>query len=305
MIPFKDITLADKDTITSFTMKSDRRNCDLSFSNLCSWRFLYDTQFAVVDNFLVFKFWAGEQLAYMMPVGTGDLKAVLWELIEDARKENQHFCMLGVCSNMRADLEAILPEQFTFTEDRDYADYIYLRSDLSTLKGKKFQAKRNHINRFRNTYPDYEYTPITPDRIQECLDLEAEWCKVNNCDQQEGTGNERRALIYALHNFEALGLTGGILQVNGKIVAFTFGMPINHETFGVHVEKADTSIEGAYAMINYEFANRIPEQYIYINREEDLGIEGLRKAKLSYQPATILEKYMACLKEHPMNMVKW
>ena len=305
MIPFKDITLADKDTITSFTMKSDRRNCDLSFSNLCSWRFLYDTQFAVVDNFLVFKFWAGEQLAYMMPVGTGDLKAVLWELIEDARKENQHFCMLGVCSNMRADLEAILPEQFTFTEDRDYADYIYLRSDLSTLKGKKFQAKRNHINRFRNTYPDYEYTPITPDRIQECLDLEAEWCKVNNCDQQEGTGNERRALIYALHNFETLGLTGGILHVNGKIVAFTFGMPINHETFGVHVEKADTSIEGAYAMINYEFANRIPEQYIYINREEDLGIEGLRKAKLSYQPATILEKYMACLKEQPMNMVKW
>ena len=257
MIPFKDVTLADRDTITSFTMKSDRRNCDLSFSNLCSWRFLYDTQFAVVDNFLVFKFWAGDQLAYMMPVGTGDLKAILGELIEDARKENQHFCMLGVCSNMRADLEAILPEQFTFTEDRDYADYIYLRSDLSTLKGKKFQAKRNHINRFRNTYPDYEYTPITTDRIQECLDLEAEWCKVN------------------------------------------------HETFGVHVEKADTSIEGAYAMINYEFANRIPEQYIYINREEDLGLEGLRKAKLSYQPVTILEKYMACLKEHPMNMVKW
>lgn len=305
MIPFKDITLADKDTITSFTMKSERRNCDLSFSNLCSWRFLYDTQFAVVDNFLVFKFWAGDQLAYMMPVGTGDLKAVLRELIEDASEEKQHFCMLGVCSNMCSDLETILPDRFTFTEDRDYADYVYLRSDLATLKGKKFQPKRNHINRFRNTYPDYEYTPITPDRIQECLDLEAEWCKVNNCDQQEGTGNERRALIYALHNFEALGLTGGILHANGKIVAFTFGMPINHETFGVHVEKADTSVDGAYAMINYEFANRIPEQYIYINREEDLGIEGLRKAKLSYQPAIILEKYMACLKDHPMDMVKW
>ena len=315
MISFKDITLADKDTITSFTMKSDRRNCDLSFSNLCSWRFLYDTKFAVVDNFLVFKFWAGEQLAYMMPIGTGDLKAILRKLIEDADKEKQSFCMLGVCSNMRVDLETTLPSQFVFTEDRDYADYIYLKSlciyyrtyysYLSTLKGKKFQSKRNHINRFRNTYPDYEYTPITPDRIQECLDLEAEWCKVNNCDQQEGTGNERRALIYALHNFEALGLTGGILHVNSKIVAFTFGMPINHETFGVHVEKADTNIEGAYAMINYEFANRIPEQYIYINREEDLGIEGLRKAKLSYQPVTILEKYMACLQDHPMNMVKW
>lgn len=305
MIPFKDITLADKDTITSFTLKSDRRNCDLSFSNLCSWRFLYDTQFAVVNNFLVFKFWAGEQLAYMMPVGSGDLKAMLHELIEDAARERQPFCMLGVCSSMCAVLEEIMPGQFIFTEDRDYADYIYLRTDLATLKGKKFQPKRNHINRFRNTYPDYEYAPITPDSIRECLDLEAEWCKVNNCDQQEGTGNERRALIYALHHFEALGLTGGLLRANGKIVAFTFGMPINHETFGVHVEKADTTVDGAYAMINYEFANHIPEQFIYINREEDLGIEGLRKAKLSYQPVTILEKYMACLKNEPMDMVKW
>ena len=305
MISFKDITLADKDTITSFTMKSDRRNCDLSFSNLCSWRFLYDTKFAVVDNFLVFKFWAGEQLAYMMPIGTGDLKAILRKLIEDADKEKQSFCMLGVCSNMRVDLETTLPSQFVFTEDRDYADYIYLKSDLSTLKGKKFQSKRNHINRFRNTYPDYEYTPITPDRIQECLDLEAEWCKANNCDQHEGTGNERRALVYALHNFEELGLTGGILHVDGKIAAFTFGMPINQDTFGVHVEKADTSIDGAYAMINYEFANHIPEQYVYLNREEDLGIEGLRKAKLSYQPAIILEKYVACLKDEPVEAIKW
>ncbi|ERI84720.1 hypothetical protein HMPREF1981_02196 [Bacteroides pyogenes F0041] len=305
MIPFKDITLADKETIMAFTIKSRRRNCDLSFSNLCSWRFLYNTQFAVVDDFLVFKFWAENQLAYMMPVGNGDQKSILRKLIEDAEKEGQPFCMLGVCSDMRTELETELPDRFTFTEDRDYADYIYLRNDLSTLKGKKFQSKRNHINRFRNTYPDYEYTPITPDRIQECLELEAEWCKANDCDQHEGTGNERRALIYALHNFEAIGLTGGILHVNGQIVAFTFGMPINHETFGVHVEKADTRIDGAYAMINYEFANRIPEQYVYINREEDLGIEGLRKAKLSYQPVTILEKHMACLKDHPINQIRW
>lgn len=110
MIAFKDITLADKNTITAFTMNSNRRNCDLSFSNLCSWRFLYDTQFAVVNNFLVFKFWVEGQLAYMMPVGTGDLKAVLRKLIEDAQKEKQQYCMLGVCSCMRADLEEILPD---------------------------------------------------------------------------------------------------------------------------------------------------------------------------------------------------
>ena len=305
MIAFRDITIQDKDTITAYTMNSCRRNCDLSFSNLCSWRFLYHTKFAIINNFLVFKFWAGDELAYMMPVGEGNLEETLNELIEDARREGEPFCMLGVCSCMREDLEAIMPGQFGFTVDRDYADYIYLRSDLATLKGKKFQSKRNHINKFRNTYPDYKYSPITKDRIQECLELEAKWCKANDCDQQEGTGNERRALIYALNHFEELGLTGGILHVNGQIVAFTFGMPINKETFGVHVEKADTSIDGAYAMINYEFANHIPEQYIYINREEDLGIEGLRKAKLSYHPETILEKDMACLKEQPVEMIKW
>lgn len=305
MITFKDITLQDKETLTTYTLNSCRRNCDLSFSNLCSWRFLYDTQFAIVDGFLVFKFWAGGELAYMMPVGAGNLSPVLKELVEDAHREAHPFCMLGVCSCMREELEAILPGQFAFTTDRDYADYIYLRSDLSTLKGKKFQSKRNHINKFRNTYPNHQYTPITPNRIQECLDLEAEWCKVNHCDQQEGTGNERRALIYALHHFEELGLTGGILHVDGKIVAFTFGMPINQDTFGVHVEKADTSIDGAYAVINYEFANHIPEQYTYINREEDLGLEGLRKAKLSYQPEIILEKYMVCLQEQPIEMIRW
>ena len=306
MIPFKEITLADKETITAITMKSNRRNCDLSFSNLCSWKFLYDTKFAVIDGFLVFKFWAGDQLAYMTPVGTGNMKEVLYMLIDDAKQEKEEFCLLGVCSNMREELEANLSDQFIFNEERDYADYIYLRSDLATLKGKKFQAKRNHINRFRNTYPDYEYSPITPDRIQECLELEAKWFKENNDDDNlEGIGNERRALIYALNNFEAIGLTGGILHVNGKIVAFTFGMPINHDTFGVHVEKADTNIDGAYTMINYEFSNHIPEQFMYVNREEDLGIEGLRKAKLSYQPTIILDKYMAYLKTHPVDMLEW
>ena len=206
-----------------------------------------------------------------MPVGSGDLKKVLEDMIEDANLEGERFCMLGVCAGMRADLEAIMPDKFHFEADRDYADYLYLRTDLATLAGKKFQAKRNHLNKFRRTYTNYEYVPLTSDRIQECLDLEAEWCKVNNCDQHEGTGNERRALIYALHNFDALGLTGGILHVDGKIVAFTFGMPINQDTFGVHVEKADTTIDGAYTMINYEFANHIPEQYTYIEPGRRFG----------------------------------
>lgn len=293
MIEFKDLTVEDKDTITSFTMNSCRRNCDLSFSNLCSWRFMYNTKFAVIDNFLVFKFWLHGRVSYMMPVGQGDPeKELIEKLIEDSQLEGEPLRLMGVCQGMKKRLNDILPGKFEFTTNRDYSDYIYLRSDLATLTGKKFQSKRNHINRFKKEYT-YKYVPITPDRVQECLYLEAEWCKANDCDKQDGTGNERQAIVFALEHFEELGLSGGILYANDKIVAFTFGMPINKETFGVHVEKADTTVDGAYAMINFEFANHIPETFTYINREEDLGIEGLRKAKLSYQPETILEKFVA------------
>lgn len=296
MIKFKDITLEDKEAITSITMNSERKNCDLSFSNLCSWRFMYDTKFAIVDGFLLFKFHMNNELAYMMPVGEGDLKKILEAIIDDATSEGKYFLMYGVCNNMKDEIEKLMPGKFDFSSNRDYVDYIYLRTDLAELKGKKFQPKRNHANKFYKTYTDYEYVPITADRISECLRLEEEWCKANDCGQQNGLGNERKSLTYALNHFDELGLTGGILYVNGKIAAFTFGMPINHETFGVHVEKADTEIEGAYNVINQEFAKHIPEQFVYLNREEDLGIEGLRKAKLTYQPAILLEKNIARLK---------
>lgn len=296
MLKFKDVTLEDKETIQSFTLNSWRQNCDLSFSNLCSWRFMYDTQFAIIDNFLVFRFYANGELAYMMPVGKGNQTEVLKAMIADAQELGKPFQMMGVCVGTKDEIERIMPGQFEFTSDRDYADYIYLRSDLATLKGKKYQPKRNHINKFMRTYPDHEYKPITPELIPECLILEAEWCKANNCHEQEALVAERKSLTYALNHFEELGLTGGILHVNGKIVAFTFGMPINNQTFDVCIEKANAEVDGAYTMINYKFANHIPEQYIYINREEDLGIEGLRKAKLSYHPITLLEKCMATLK---------
>ncbi|MCD7900922.1 MAG: phosphatidylglycerol lysyltransferase domain-containing protein [Bacteroides sp.] len=292
MITFKDITLEDRERITQYTLNSTRRNCDLSFSNLCSWRFLYNTQFAEFEGFLLLKFWSNNRLSYMLPVGKGDLKKAIEALIDDAEQENDHLRMLGVCPDMREDIEAVMPGHFSYRANRDYADYLYLRTDLATLTGKKYQSKRNHINKFRKTY-QYEYLTITPELIPECIRLEAEWCRQNNCNEEDGTSYEGRAISYALKNFEALGLTGGILHVDGKIVAFTYGMPINQDTFVVHVEKADINIEGAYTMINYEFVNRIPEQFTYINREEDLGIEGLRKAKLSYKPVRLLEKSMA------------
>lgn len=162
MIDFKDITPKDKELITSFTQHSLRRNCDLSFSNLCSWRFLYNTQFAVLNGYLLLKFWAEGELVYMMPIGQGNLGQVLEAMIQDAHEEKAPFCLLGICTDMCEELEALMPGRFLFTADRDYADYLYLRTDLATLAGKKFQPKRNHVNKFKRMYPNYEYTPITP-----------------------------------------------------------------------------------------------------------------------------------------------
>ena len=293
MINFKEITLSDKDEIERFTLGGEGRNCDLSFTNLCSWSFLYRTRYAVTDGFLVLRFYVEDRPAYMMPIGEGDICDVLERLADDARAMSEPFRLLGVSAEAKALLEREMPGRFAFTEDRDFFDYIYLRSDLATLKGKKFQAKRNHINRFKANYPDYEYRTLTPDLVPECLKLEEQWCRANGCCEQLALSAERCSMHYALNHLEALGIMGGVLHVGGRIVAFTYGAPINHDTWDVCVEKADTEVEGSYAMINNEYAAHIDERYLYINREEDLGLEGLRKAKLSYQPHCLLEKYIA------------
>ena len=189
------------------------------------------------------------------------------------------------------------PGSFDYRLDRDYFDYIYSRQELAELKGKNFQPKRNHVNKFKRTY-NYKYTPLTVDLIPHCLELEEKWCEEHDCEEEESLINERKALNIALRNFDALGLVGGALWVDDEIVGFTYGAPVNHDTFAVHIEKADSHIDGSYNILNQEFARHIPEQYVYLNREEDLGIPGLRKAKLSYRPVILLEKGYAELIEN-------
>ena len=291
-IQFKPITLEDRDIIKSFTIPGDYRNCDFSFSNMCSWSFLYKSEYAVVDDSLLIRFWIedGTRIAYMCPIGTGDLKQAVELLEEDSLANGHPLLMLGITQAAKEKLNAAFPDALVYIPNRDYSDYIYMREDLATLKGKKYQSKRNHINNFKKQYP-YEYLPITPELVPHCLRLEHKWFKANDPESEgDDLTYERRSLTFALQNFEALGLTGGAIRVGTEIVAFTFGSPINHNTFGVHVEKADVNFQGAFTIINQEFASRIPEQYMYVNREEDLGLPGLRQAKLSYNPVILLEK---------------
>lgn len=294
MIPFKPITIHDREIITSFTYNSNLRNCDFSFANMCSWRFLYDSEFAVVEDKLLIRFFIEDHRpAYMVPLGTGDMKHSIELLEADASSLGHTLCILGVTPDTKEKIEKLFPEEFKFIAERDYFDYIYLRDNLVGLVGKKYQSKRNHINRFRQEYDNYRYTPITRDMVPKCLELETKWCVENDCRENEDLMNERRSLTFSLQHMDELGIIGGAIWIGNEIVAFSFGAPITNDTFGVHVEKADTEVDGAYAVINQEFASHIPEEYIYVNREEDLGISGLRKAKLSYHPAILLEKYAA------------
>lgn len=292
MISFRPITLDDRDLITSYTLKSNYRNCDFAFSNMCSWRFLYDSEYTIADGFLLIRFWIEEKsrLAYMFPIGTGDLQKAICLLEQDSLAHGHPLLFLGVTPEAKTMADQAFPDSFSYFQERDYFDYIYLREDLSLLKGKKFQSKRNHINNFKKSY-NYTYMPLTAEIVPQCLELERQWYKAHNTEEDgDQLSNERRSMTFALNNYIKLGLTGGALCVDGKIIAFTYGSPINEDTFGVHVEKADTSYDGSYAMINQEFSSRVPEQFTYINREEDLGLPGLRKAKLSYNPVILLEK---------------
>lgn len=318
MIKFKDITTADKAVIQHFTLWGERQNCDLSFANLISWKFLYNTQYAVVDDYLVFRFYSGRHLAYMMPlpkpVPTDDGRgfrvkpcdecsvSVIRAIRDDSIAMGHPFLMLGVCNYMRDLIEKHFPGVFEIKADRDRADYIYTRDKLAGLSGKKLQSKRNHVNKFKSLYPDYEYHELTPELIPQCIELEKLWritSKGGGADNGEELSEELRAMTRAFNRWDELGLRGGTIWVGGRLVAFTFGCPVNQTTFDVCVEKADISYEGAFSVINQEFARHLPEQYFYVNREEDMGDEGLRRAKMSYRPDILLEKNVI-MEKHPL-----
>lgn len=296
-IPFRLLQLDDKHLVQRYTFQTTCRNCDLNFMNLCSWQFRYHTEVAEWNGWLVFRFYADGHLAYMLPLGSGRLDEVLQAMRADAQQMGHPFLMLGVCECFLGDLDRALPGYFNFVNHRAYSDYVYDRESLATLAGKKLQPKRNHVNRFFRTYPSAEYRDLTSDLIPACMALEQRWM-----EQKEGYADnpvyaeERRSMAFVFKHWNELDGRGGALFVDGNMVAFTYGAPINHDTFDVCVEKADVNYEGAFAAINREFVRRLPGQFTLVNREEDLGVEGLRKAKESYQPAFLLHKHAAMAK---------
>ena len=173
-------------------------------------------------------------------------------------------------------------------EDRAF-DYVYRATDLIKLEGRKYHSKRNHIHQFQRKYL-WEYQRITPPVLEECLAIDSQWFKIKDALRSE-CANEEKAMALVMNNYQALGVSGGVIRVNGNIEAIAVGERLNTDMAVIHIEKANTEYDGIYTAINQQFAMDFGSGFQFINREEDLGLEGLRKAKSSYHPVRMIKKY--------------
>ncbi len=298
MLKFKPLELSDRETYQKYTMTGAFRNCEYCFVDSFMWRGKYGFELCEESGFLFIRLRRYGKATYFMPVGSGDLGAAVSLIIDDARQNGWVFSLVCVIEEGKTQLEQAMPGRFEFVSDRDDADYLYEASDLINLTGKKYHAKRNFINRFTAAHENqYTFEPVTAENLDEVREFQKEWCRQNDCASNCSLMDEQKAITVVLDNFESLGSKGGILRLDGRIIAFTMGAPITVDTFDIQIEKANHEIAGAYPMINWEFAKYACTGYRYINREEDMGLEGLRKSKLSYYPAVVLEKYTAVLKD--------
>jgi hypothetical protein len=292
MIDFKTIELRDKKTIDSCLANNIYQSCDFCFANLYAWNCKFQTVFATVNETLFLRFRESNgQLYYMMPIGKMPLTKAMELIIQDAHQNYIPFQMKGVSVVMWENIQREMPGMFHYIHDRNNDEYIYLSEKLIGLSGKKLQSKRNHINRFKADNPDWSFFPITEQKeIEECLAMLDQWEDLNLEKANKTLRYDYLATQTMLEHFSELQLSGGAIRTNGKIVAFTLGEPVNEDTFVVHVEKAYSDVNGAYTIINQQFIEHCASDYKYINREEDMGLENLRKAKLSYYPDLLLEE---------------
>lgn len=282
--------LADRDLINGYLKYADSRSCELTFGNIYLWSRFYETGFAIVEDTIVFGEVDGVY-SYSFPVGPGDLKRAVDALMDHCRENNAVFQLHNVTGEEFEKLEEIYPGRFEIAYEREYADYVYETEKLAKLSGKKYHSKKNHVNKFMSLYPDWSYEPITKENVEECFQMALRWRKENGCEEDEEKNAEMCVSLNSLRLFEELGFVGGVLRVNGKIVAYTVGEPSTKaDTMIVHIEKALSEVQGAYTVINQQFALHQGQGYTYLNREDDVGDEGLRKAKLSYKPVFLIEK---------------
>ncbi len=296
MVQFKKISIEDRDTLAKHLSQTEHLACDYSAASLILWSSIFKTQMAVSGDRLFLKYCRDGVNYFTFPMGSGDLKEAFSWLYAYCKAQNIEMRMNNVEPNMFAEIEKIFPGRYDICYQRNYSDYIYKVEDLKNLSGKKYHGKKNHINNFIKNNPDWSYEKISDDNIDECVEMVRQWCLQNGCVGDPSKAEEVCVLIKGLRNMKELSLIGGAIRAGGRLVAVTMGERVSDEMFVVHFEKAFSDIQGAYPIINQQFIINELSGYTYVNREEDMGIEGLRKAKLSYRPVMMAEKGRIILK---------
>lgn len=294
MQQFKRPELSDKQWVDTILNTKTNQSCELCFGNLFMWSTAYDNLITKQSNMLIVKNGFEHDNQYSMPIGKGNIKLAIDFIINDAKSENKKCRIFGVTASQIKILEEIMPEKFDFIPDRNFFDYIYSIERLSTLSGKKMHSKRNHISNFKKLNPEWKYEIIDENNINDCIEMHKDWIKVNTSEELEKDyQKEFKAAQVGFDNYFDLGFSGGLLRLDGNVIAYTFGEKINDDVFCTHFEKAYSTIRGVYPFINQLFAQNNLAKYKYVNREEDMGLESLRKSKLSYRPDILLEKSIA------------
>ena len=284
-LDFHKITIEDKPFFDKYYSVYPQYSGYTSFATLFCWRDMMNCEICVEKDEPFVRINAKGKNAFFLPQTEKDN---IKSFIGTADKEGYAYLLLGLSEKQKIIIDGLYPEKFIFRRTRNSDNYIYLREDLASLSGKKLHAKKNHLNKFKKTYT-YEYKPLDGSMKNECIEVSKIWLERKSTDEK----TDFPACAEALYNMEALSLKGGAIIHEGKIIAFSLGEKLNDEMALIHYEKADTAYEGVFAAINNEFIVNEWGGVKYINREEDLGIEGLRKSKLSYHPYKISETYTA------------
>lgn len=298
MIPFRRLKISDRSQVHPVFYSDGKQNSEYSFNNLFLWG---RQEVAEVCGCICgFCHWGGRSM-YLFPQGQGDQLQALRCLIDDAKQRGIPLRLCGLSLDEVAFLEEFFPGRFRVSSARDTFDYVYDITRLASLSGRKLSQKRNHIHRFEENYPDWRVERIAKENLLQCREMVAQWYVRHDALYGEGDfAMEQDAVRLCFEHFFDLQMEGLLLRVNGEIVAVTMGSRTSEDTFDVNFEKAYSDMQGAYPLINRSFARYLHEKYpelLWLNREDDMGIPGLRKAKESYHPDRLTEKFNALLLE--------
>ncbi|MBQ9757370.1 MAG: DUF2156 domain-containing protein [Clostridia bacterium] len=289
----KPITLSDKPLFDSYFKNATFMNSDFTFTNLFMWKKAYNIRYAEINGCLcIFSRYKNAPESVTFPLGK-DPEIALGQLIDFLKSQNTPFLIRIFSREQKSLVKHFFPDTFNFEKDMGNSDYVYKTSDLVELPGARYHAKRNHINKFKSLY-DFEYRSLTPADKDECKEMFSYWCSTKQ-GKIENIAEQLEAVGELLDNWESLDIKGGGIFVDGKMVAFSFGEVLNQNKSiaVIHLEHANTDFQGSFAIMNQQFAENQWSHLQFINREEDMGLEGLRKAKKSYYPVFMVEKYMA------------